>query len=166
MTQATTHTFEAPGAVLTYDVRPGSDADKTPLVMVASPMAAAGFTTLAGHFTDRTVVTYDPRQSERSRLTTAADPTPETHADDIHRVVQVAVGPGPVDVLASSGGAVNMLAFVAAHPDVVRTLVAHEPPLLSILPDREQALAAIHDVRDTYERDGLGSGMAKFLGLI
>ncbi|TCC26865.1 alpha/beta fold hydrolase [Kribbella speibonae] len=166
MTPATTHTIDVPGAVLTYDVRPGSDADKTPLVMVASPMAAAGFTTLAGHFTDRTVVTYDPRQSERSKLTTDAHPTPQTHADDIHRVIQAAVGPGPVDVLASSGGAVNMLAFVAAHPDVVRTLVAHEPPLVSALPDRKTALAAIHDVRDTYERDGLGPGMAKFLALI
>jgi hypothetical protein len=76
MTEATTHTIDAPGAVLTYDVRSGSDADKTPLLMVASPMVVAGFTTLADHFTDRTVVTYDPRQSERSRLTSDADPTP------------------------------------------------------------------------------------------
>lgn len=166
MTEATTRSIGVPGAVLTYDVRPGGDADKIPLVMVASPMAAAGFTTLAGHFTDRTVVTYDPRQSERSQLTTDADPTPETHADDIHRVIEAAVGPGPVDVLASSGGAVNMLAFVAAHPDVVRILVAHEPPLVSALPDRETAFAAVLDVRDTYERDGLGPGMAKFLGLV
>ena len=166
MTDATTRTIDAPGAVLTYDVRPGADPDSTPLVMVASPMAAAGFTTLAGHFTDRTVVTYDPRQSERSQLTTDSDPTPHTHADDIHRVIQAAVRTGPVDVLASSGGAVNMLAFVPAHPDVVRTLVAHEPPLLSALPDREAALAAIHNVRDTYERDGLGPGMARFLELI
>src|SRR3954453_9009825 len=127
MTEATTHTIDVPGAVLTYDVRPGGDAGKTPLGMVASPMAAAGFTTLAGYFTDRTVVTYDPRQSERSQLTTDADPTPETHADDIHRLIQVAVAGGPVDVLASSGGAVNMLALAAAPPAVVRTLVAHEP---------------------------------------
>ena len=166
MAEATTQTIDAPGAVLTYDVRSGSDADTTPLLMVASPMAAAGFTTLADHFTGRTVITYDSRQSERSRLTSYADPTPETHADDIHRVIQAAVGSGPVDVLASSGGAVNMLAFVAAHPDVVRTLVAHEPPLVSALPDRQAAFAAIHDVRDTYQRDGLGPGMAKFLGLI
>lgn len=166
MTEATTHTIDAPGALLTYDIRPGSDADQTPLVMVASPMGAAGFTTLAGHFTDRTVVTYDPRQSERSELTTDTDPTPEIHADDIHRVIQAAVGTGPVDVLASSGGAVNMLAFVAAHPDMVRTLVAHEPPLASALPDREAASAAIHDVRATYERDGLGPAMAKFLAMI
>ena len=166
MTEATTHTIDVPGAVLSYDVRPGSDAHKVPLVMVASPMGAAGFTTLAGYFTDRTVVTYDPRQSERSKLTTDADPTPETHADDIHRMMRAALGSGPVDVLASSGGAVNMLAFVVAHPDGVRTLVAHEPPLVSVLPDREAASAAVHDVRDTYERDGLGPGMAKFLGLV
>lgn len=166
MTEATTHTIDVPGAVLTYDVRPGTDADKTPLVMVGSPMAAAGFTTLAGHFTDRTVVTYDPRHSERSKLITDAEPTPETHADDIHRVIQAAVGAGPVDVLASSGGAVNMLALVATRPDVVRTLVAHEPPLVSVLPDREAASAAVRDVQATYERAGLGPGMAKFLGLI
>ena len=49
---------------------------------------------------------------------------------------------------------------------MVRTLVAHEPPLVSALPDRKAAFAAIHDVRDTYERDGLGPGMAKLLGLI
>jgi len=166
MTAATTHAIHAPGAMLTYDVRSGKDADKTALVMVGSPMGAAGFTTLASYFTDRTVVTYDPRQSERSTLTSDTDPTPETHADDIHRVIKAAVGSGPVDVLASSGGAVNMLAFVSAHPDVVRTLVAHEPPLISALPDQEAAFAAVHDVQDTYERDGLGPAMAKFLALI
>ncbi len=166
MTEPTTHTIDAPGAVLTYDVRLGSDAAKPPLLMVASPMAAAGFATLAGYFTDRTVVTYDPRQSERSRITSASDPTPETHADDIHRVIRAAVGSRPVDVLASSGGAVNMLAFVAAHPDIVRILVAHEPPLASALPDCQTATAAIRDVQNTYQRDGLGPGMAKLLGLI
>jgi pimeloyl-ACP methyl ester carboxylesterase len=167
MTEPTTHTLDVPGAVLAYDVRPGSDDTATPLIMVASPMGAAGFTTLAGYFTDRTVVTYDPRNAnERSRLTTDEEPTPEVHADDIHRVIQAAVGGGPVDVLASSGGAVNMLAFVAAHPDEVRTLVAHEPPLVSQLPDREAALAATRDTQETYQRDGLGPGMAKFLTLI
>ena len=167
MTEPTTHFLDVPGAVLAYDVRPGSDDTTMPLVMVASPMGAAGFTTLAGHFTDRTVVTYDPRHSnERSTLTTDEEPTPDVHADDIHRVIQAAVPGGPVDVLASSGGAVNMLAFVASHPDMVRTLVAHEPPLASQLPDREAVRAATHDTQETYERDGLGPGMAKFLTLV
>ena len=51
-------------------------------------MGAGGFGTLAGHFPDRTVVTYDPRGVERS---TKADPasqsTPEQHADDLHRII-------------------------------------------------------------------------------
>jgi pimeloyl-ACP methyl ester carboxylesterase len=119
-------------------------------------MGASGFGTLAGHFPDRTVITYDPRGAERS---TKDDPstesTPEQHADDIHRVIE-AVGLGPVDLFASSGGAVNALALVAGHPDDVRTLVAHEPPLAAILPDNENAKAAVRSVRDAYQRGGFG----------
>jgi pimeloyl-ACP methyl ester carboxylesterase len=160
-------TLEVPGAVLTYDVRPGSDDAATPLILVGSPMAAAGFVTLAGHFADRTVVTYDPRHSgERSKLTSDDEATPDTHADDIHRVITAAVGDRPVDLMGTSGGAVNALALVAAHPDLVGTLVAHEPPLVSQLPDRVAALAATRDIQTTYERDGLGPAMAKFLALI
>ena len=55
-------------------------------------------------------------------------PTPEEHADDLHRIIQE-IGGGPVDLFASSGGAVNALALVARYPEDVRTLVAHEPPL-------------------------------------
>ncbi len=72
LTEITTRILEVQGATLTYDVRPGGAPGATPLFLTASPMAAAGFGTLAGHFTDRTVVTYDPRGSERSQL---AEPT-------------------------------------------------------------------------------------------
>ena len=59
------------------------------------------------------------------------------------------VGGGPVDVFASSGGAVNALALVATDPDLVGTLVAHEPPAASLLPDANEALAACPgDLRD------------------
>ncbi|HEX7197347.1 MAG TPA: alpha/beta hydrolase, partial [Candidatus Limnocylindria bacterium] len=61
LTENTTRTLEAPGATLTYDVRPGGDGDTPPLFLIGSPMGAAGFGTLAGHFPDRTVITYDPR---------------------------------------------------------------------------------------------------------
>ena len=94
-----------------------------------------------------------------------AGSTPDEHADDLHRIIQ-AVGGGPVDLFASSGGAVNALALVAAHPEDVRTLVAHEPPLASILPDREHALAACRAIHDTYERSGWGAGMAHFIVVV
>ena len=73
---------------------------------------------------------------------------------------------GPVDLFASSGGAVNALALVAKHPEQVRTLVAHEPPLASILPDREGAMAATEAIHDTYQRSGFGAGMAQFIAAV
>src|SRR5215213_875243 len=72
---------------------------------------------------------------------------------------------GSVDLFATSGGAVNALALVAKHPQDVRTLVAHEPPLASILPDREHALAAARAVHETYQRSGWGAGMAHFIAV-
>jgi pimeloyl-ACP methyl ester carboxylesterase len=165
MTEATTHTLEVPGAVLTYDVRRGGTGD-APLVLIGSPMGAAGFGTLAGYFADRTVVTYDPRGVERSRRTDgAATTTPEEHADDLSRVI-AAVDSGPVDLFASSGGAVNALALVARHPEQVRTLIAHEPPVAALVPDREFALAACRDIHDTYQRSGMGPAMAKFIAIV
>jgi len=166
MTEPTTHTLDAPGAVLTYDVRSNPSSTAPTLVLIGSPMGAAGFATLAGHFSDRTVVTYDPRGVERSRKTDdLTESTPDEHADDVHRVI-AALGAGPVDLFASSGGAVNALALVARHPEDVRTLVAHEPPDAPVLPDRDAALAAAKDIQATYQRSGFGPAMAKFIVLV
>lgn len=167
MTEPTTRTLDVPGAVLTYDVRPAQVPSPAPaLLLIGSPMGAGGFGTLASHFTDRTVVTYDPRGVERS---VKADPTtrstPDEHADDLHRLIS-ALGMGPVDLFASSGGAVNALALVARYPGDVRTLVAHEPPLASIVPDRDGALAVCRAVADTYQQRGFGAGMAHFITVV
>jgi pimeloyl-ACP methyl ester carboxylesterase len=160
-----TRTLDVPGATLTFDVRRNVSSSEPPLFLIGSPMGAAGFGTLAGHFADRTVITYDPRGAERS---TKDDPstesTPDQHADDLHRIIE-AVGLGPVDLFASSGGAVNALALVAKHPEDVRTLVAHEPPLASILADSENAKAAVRAIRDSYQAGGFGAGMAHFMAI-
>jgi pimeloyl-ACP methyl ester carboxylesterase len=161
----TTHTLEVPGARLTYDVRRNDASTEPVLLLIGSPMGAAGFGTLARHFPDRTVVTYDPRGVERSLKTDPASPvTPEVHADDLHRLIQ-AIGGGPVELFANSGGAVNSLALVAKHPEDVGTLVADEPPLASVLPDREHALAATRAVAATYQHRGFGAGMAQFIAV-
>ena len=165
LTETTTRTLEAPGATLTYDVRPGPTGSPA-LFLIGSPMGAGGFGTLAGHFTDRTVITYDPRGVERSEKADPSSPsTPEEHADDLHRIID-AVGAGPVDLFASSGGAVNALALVARHPEDVRTLVAHEPPLASLVPDRVGALGAARAVNETYLRAGSNAGMAHFIAVV
>lgn len=164
-----TEQLAAPGATITYDVRGdlgAATSDRPVLVMFGSPMDASGFTTLAGHFTDRPVVTYDPRGVGRSRPEGAATETnPELHADDIRQVIE-GLHAGPVDVFATSGGAVNALALVAAHPGLVRTLVAHEPPLAQFVPDRDVVLAVNQDFADTYQRAGSGPAMAKFIRFV
>jgi pimeloyl-ACP methyl ester carboxylesterase len=161
-----THTMDVPGAVLTYDVRSNEASTQPVLLIIGSPMGASGFVTLASHFTDRTVATYDPRGADRSRRTDgAAETTPDEHADDLHRLIS-ALDAGPVDIFASSGGAVNALALVAKHPEQVRTLVAHEPPASQELPDREPVLAACVDIHQTYQRSGFGPAMAKFIALV
>jgi pimeloyl-ACP methyl ester carboxylesterase len=163
LTQPDTHTLEAPGTTLTYDVRPGTGED-IPLFLIGSPMGAAGFGTLSSHFPDRTIITYDPRGAERSvKADPSTESNPHEHADDLHRIIQE-VG-GPVDLFASSGGAVNALALVAKHPEDVRKLVAHEPPLASVLPDAENAKAAVRAIGESYQRGGFGAGMAHFVAI-
>lgn len=162
-----TLTLQVPGAALAYDVRgPLPPADgRPPLLMVGQPMDAGGFGTLASFFPDRTVVTYDPRGLARSERTDGrTDHDPEQQADDLNHLVG-ALGTGPVDVFASSGGAVTALALVTAHSADVRTLVAHEPPLLGVLPDAERAFAAERAFKAAYRQKGFGAGMAGFIAL-
>src|ERR1051326_1649870 len=149
----TTHTLLTAEADIVYDVRgPLPTADgRPPLFMIGQPMDASGFNTLASHFPDRTVITYDPRGLGRSgRKDGRVDHSPTVQAGDVHAGIQ-APGAGPVEMFASSGGAVTALALVAAHPDDVTTLVAHEPPLIPVLPDAEAAERARAGFRDAYE---------------
>ena len=157
-------TLELAGATLTYDVRqPASRSDEPALLMIGAPMGSSGFTALTDRFADRPVVTYDPRGAGRSpRADGVTAATPGEHADDLGRLI-AELDAAPVDIFASSGGAVNGLALVARSPELVRTLVAHEPPLATVVPDREQAMAVTVDLHETYKRDGLGPAMAKFI---
>jgi pimeloyl-ACP methyl ester carboxylesterase len=163
----TTHTLETPEVDLTYDVHgPLPTADgRPPLVMIGQPMDASGFAALTSHFPDRTVVTYDPRGLGRStRKDNRVDQAPQVQAADVHAVIH-ALGAGPVEMFASSGGAVTALALVAAYPEDVTTLVAHEPPLIPVLPDAAAAERARAGVRDAYEAKGSAAGMAAFIGM-
>src|SRR5579875_4034114 len=166
MTGPKTCTLAVPGAVLTYDVRASDSSAQPVLLLAGAPMDASGFAALAGRFDDRTVVTYDPRGVERSpRADGETGSPPGEHADDLHRLI-AALNAGPVDIFASSGGAVNGLALVARHPGQVQTLVAHEPPAAQVLPDRDAVLATCEVIHETYLRDGFGPAMAKFIAMV
>jgi pimeloyl-ACP methyl ester carboxylesterase len=164
---ASMHVLETAEVDIAYDVDgPLPTADgRPPLFMIGQPMDASGFSTLASHFPDRTVITYDPRGLGRStRKDGRVDSAPDVQAGDVHAVIE-ALGAGPVEMFASSGGAVTALALVAAHPDDVTTLVAHEPPLIPVLPDAAAAERARAGVRDAYEAKGSSAGMAAFIAM-
>ncbi|GAA4115358.1 alpha/beta hydrolase [Knoellia locipacati] len=163
-----TATLELPDVDLVHDVRgPLPTADgRPPLLMIGQPMCADGFEALAREFPDRTVVTYDPRGLGRSttRRDGRDDQTPQDQAADLHALVEH-LGAGPVDVFASSGGAVAALEWAATHPDDLATVVAHEPPSLWALPDAEAATRAVDRVTSTYAERGFGAGMAEFIAM-
>jgi pimeloyl-ACP methyl ester carboxylesterase len=163
----TTHMLQTAEVDIAYDLHgPLPTAEgRQPLFMIGQPMDASGFGTLAAHFPDRTVVTYDPRGLGRStRNDGRIDHAPTIQAEDVHAVIE-ALGVGPVEMFATSGGAVTALALVAAYPNAVTTLVAHEPPLIPVLPDAQAAERARASVRDAYEAKGRSAGMAAFIAM-
>ena len=175
MTEATRvpGTVAVPGAVLSFTVI-GDLADATPdsppLVLAGSPMDSTGFGSLVAGLekegVGRVLVLTDPRNVGRStREDDTAAVTPEQHADDLHTLVE-ALGVGPVDLFATSGAAVNSLFLVAAHPDDVRLLVAHEPPMAALLPDGAAIGKACDDLVAAYDASGIGPGMARFISLV
>jgi len=162
-----TQTLETADADIVYDVQGPlpTDDGRPPLFMIGQPMDASGFRTLASYFPDRTVITYDPRGLGRSiRNDGRVDHVPTVQAADVHAVIR-ALDVGPVDMFASSGGAVTALALVAAYPKDVTVLVAHEPPLVLVLPDAEAAERAAAQFRDAYAAKGRGVGMAAFVAM-
>lgn len=162
-----THTLTTDGVDLVYDVHgPLPPAGgRPPLLAIGQPMDASGFVALASQFPDRTVVAYDPRGLGRSvRRDGRVDNVPEVQAADVHALI-TELDAGPVELFATSGGAVTALALVAAHPDDVTTLVAHEPPLLFVLPDAHAAERAWTGVRDAYDSRGSNAGMAAFMAM-
>ena len=151
---------DVPGAHLHYEVR-----GQGPLLLVVgSPMAAADFAPLADALaSDHTVVTYDPRGHAGSTIEDPdQDATAELRADDVAAILD-ALGAEAADVFGTSGGAVTGLALVTRHPGRVRTLVAHEPPLLELLPDADAQRAATDDIIETFHRDGMGAAWGKFM---
>jgi len=155
-----THTLDVPGARLYYERRGTGPL----LLLIGSPMDSTGFAGLASALAgDYTVVTYDPRGiGNSSRQDLGRDVTPEQQADDVHRLL-AALGREPAYVFGSSGGAVVGLALVTAHLGQVRTLVAHEPPVVELLPDSAQVRTQIQDIYDTYRADGADKAMQKFM---
>jgi pimeloyl-ACP methyl ester carboxylesterase len=155
----TTGTLRTAGASVYYEVR----GDGPPLMLVGCPMDATAFASLADLFAvDHTVITTDPRGINRSTVDDPdTDVTPDALAGDLAALLQH-LDLGPVAMFGSSGGAVTALALAQAHPDLVRTVVAHEPPLNELLDDREQRHASADAIIALYLSGDKSGAWAKF----
>jgi pimeloyl-ACP methyl ester carboxylesterase len=109
-----------------------------------------------------TVVTYDPRGHSRSPLDGApADIPVSVHADDAAALL-AATGSEPANVFGSSGGATIGLELVTRHPELARTFIAHEPPVMELLPDSARWRDKFTEIYDTYRKDGVFPAMEVF----
>lgn len=140
-------TLEVPGALLYHEVRGAGPL----IVAIGAPMGARAFTPLADVLaSDHTVLTCDPRGTGRSQVVDPeADSSPEMRAADLLHVIEH-VNAGPATVFGSSGGAVTALALAQSRPDKVRRVIAHEPPLTELLPEREALRAGTQEYCEAY----------------
>ena|SRR5215217_382310 len=160
MNQPRTDTLKVPGAALHYEAR---GTGPVLLLIPGGPADADAYTSIKSMLSDRyTTVTYDPRGLSRSPLDgEPQDTTVQTFAHDAHQLLTM-LSTEPAYVLGSSGGAVVGLELVSRHPEQVRVLVAHEPPLTRLLDADEHARFG-REVYDTYRSEGVGPAMGKFL---
>jgi pimeloyl-ACP methyl ester carboxylesterase len=156
----TAETLRVSDALLHYEVRGAGPL----VVLVGAPMDARPFAPLADLLaTDHLVLTTDPRGINRSTVDDPdADSTPELRADDLARLI-IHLDAGQAAVLGSSGGAVSALALAQARPELVHTVVAHEPPILELLADRERRHDLTEDIITTYCAGDTVGAARKFL---
>ncbi|MEU5582606.1 alpha/beta hydrolase [Streptomyces huasconensis] len=161
MTAPATDSLRVSGATLHHEVR-GSG----PLLLLI-PGGTGGAAAFDG-VVDRlaaahTVVTYDPRGMSRSTLD---DPEAEQHvaehADDALRLLDLLSPDAPAKVFGTSSGAIVALHLLATRPERVERVVAHEPPVVEVLPDVATHRAFLTRVRDTFHTHGLMPAMTVF----
>lgn len=158
---ATSQTLAVPGGRIYYEQR-----GEGPLLLIipGGPQDAGVFAGLAELLADRyTVVAYDPRGNSRSLIEGAwADQDLNVHGDDAALLIEALAGDEPAYVFGTSGGAQIGLNLAARHPQLVKVLVAHEPPTIMLLEEPSEALSANATIHETYRRDGVEAGMAQF----
>ena len=162
---ATMHSgrLETGGAELYYEIRGRGPA----LLMISGAGGDAGYYTgvadlLADAFT---VITYDRRGNSRSTGRVARPMTITEQAADAHTLISQVAG-GQALVFGNSGGAIIGLALAAEHPESLSGLIAHEPPVVNVLPDAQHWQSLFSDIAAASAVEGVGVAGEKFVRLI
>lgn len=146
--------LEVPGAMIHYKVT-GSG----PIMLLVA--GATGehtiFDDLAKHLMGSfTVVSYDRRGFSRSCLTGAQDYANRlsTDVDDARRLIQH-VSDELAFVFGNSSGAIIGMELLIQHPNVLRSVIAHEAPLINLHPNGVWWRDFFQKVYDVYQRSGV-----------
>ncbi|WP_433654114.1 alpha/beta fold hydrolase [Nocardia sp. CA-128927] len=155
----TQHTLAVPGATLYYEIRGGGPV----LLLITGGNGDAGvYDALAERLADRyTVVAYDRRGFARSPL--AGPPEDRIVNDGADAAALLThLGDQPAYVLGSSSGAIVALELLSKRPELVRTVVAHEPPIATLLPDSATWLEFFDGIYRTSRTEGNMAAMGAF----
>ncbi|WP_033216153.1 alpha/beta fold hydrolase [Streptomyces virginiae] len=161
MTEPTIGHLHVNGATLRYEVRGHGS---LLLLIPGGSGGAASFDGIADVLaTEYTVATYDPRGLSRSPLDDPeAEQTVAEHADDALRIVDL-LSPGePARVFGTSSGAIAALHLLTVRPERLERVVAHEPPVVEVLPDVLAHRALLARVGETLRTQGLMPAMTVF----
>jgi pimeloyl-ACP methyl ester carboxylesterase len=148
------------GASLYYEVRGEGPA----LLMISGAGGDAGYYAAAAEELSDAfqVITYDRRRNSRSTGGSDAAMTIAEQARDAKAVIDQLAG-GRALVFGNSGGAIIGLALAAAHPDAVLGLIAHEPPIVKLLPEQDPWRTFFDDILDVARDDGLMPAAGRFI---
>jgi len=146
-------TFAVPGAQLSYEVS-GSG----PILLLIPGASGTGesFRPLVSRLISRyQVVIYDRRGFSRSSLDGSQDYEHrlDTDADDVRRLLEYLTDHSAI-VFGSSSGAIVALEVMSRSPEQVQTVVAHEPPIVSLLPDAARWLTFLDGVPQAMHQFG------------
>ncbi len=165
-------TLNVPGAKLNYEV-----SGHGPLLILIPGAAGTGevFRPLIGPLAERyQVITYDRRGFSRSELDGPQDYDHrlDTDAEDVRRLIEQLTDKrstpqsGSVDkpaiVFGNSSGATVALEVLIRYPQWVDTVVAHEPPVVNLLPDAAKWIAFFDEVYDIYRQSAVTKAMHQF----
>ena len=104
------------------------------LLLIHGAMEDAGFYSPAAEIlADRfKVITYDRRCNSRSSGARGTDMSVAQQARDAAAIIET-IGDGKAIVVGRSGGAVIALELAATRPELIDSLIVHEPPLIELL---------------------------------
>ncbi|MGO4789269.1 alpha/beta fold hydrolase [Paenibacillus sp. 2KB_20] len=147
------------GDELYYEIR----GEGEPLLMIYGGSGDAGFFSYVADILadEYQVITYDRRGNSRS---TRNDPIYFEVSQQARDAVAVlkAVGHQSAYVFGSSGGAIFALEMATRHPQSVKAMVIHEPPVIRVLPDAEKWQRFFANVYRTSFRFGVQMASFRF----